>query len=135
MTLVPEAPRFNAAEMWHSLSPEQQEQIGTAALLLNTCCTRNSLGARDEFVEAPEECPPDVGAFMRGEEIAWDMLDQAMEDAVPQLMAEAPPLPDLAPYGVRVCHHCGCTDDMACEGGCAWVGPNLCSACSGGSRA
>ena len=28
------------------------------------------------------------------------------------------------------CRHCGCTDDRACEGGCFWVSPNLCSACA-----
>jgi hypothetical protein len=30
---------------------------------------------------------------------------------------------------LRACAICGCTDDLACEGGCHWVGPNLCSAC------
>lgn len=28
------------------------------------------------------------------------------------------------------CVICGCTDDHACEGGCYWVYPNLCSACA-----
>ena len=27
------------------------------------------------------------------------------------------------------CRRCGCTDDRACPGGCAWVAPNLCSRC------
>lgn len=30
---------------------------------------------------------------------------------------------------VRSCVGCGCTDLQACEGGCYWVGPNLCSRC------
>jgi hypothetical protein len=31
----------------------------------------------------------------------------------------------------RVCAACGCTDEVACEGGCQWVAPNvnLCSRC------
>lgn len=31
----------------------------------------------------------------------------------------------------RKCRVCGCTDDHACEGGCAWVSPDedLCTAC------
>lgn len=29
----------------------------------------------------------------------------------------------------RFCRVCGCTDDAACEGGCYWVEPDLCSAC------
>jgi hypothetical protein len=33
------------------------------------------------------------------------------------------------PYLKRRCHKCGCTDDNACEGGCWWVGPELCSRC------
>jgi hypothetical protein len=27
------------------------------------------------------------------------------------------------------CRICGCTDNKACEGGCSWVEPDLCSAC------
>ena len=30
-----------------------------------------------------------------------------------------------------VCRVCGCTDDRACDGGCWWVQPDLCSACVG----
>jgi hypothetical protein len=30
---------------------------------------------------------------------------------------------------LRACRKCGCTDDRACEQGCAWVGPDKCSAC------
>lgn len=34
------------------------------------------------------------------------------------------------------CRVCGCTDDRACDGGCAWIrveagSPPLCSACAG----
>ncbi|SDU42173.1 hypothetical protein [Jiangella alkaliphila] len=31
----------------------------------------------------------------------------------------------------RSCRECGCTDDDACEGGCSWVEPDLCSTCGG----
>jgi len=27
------------------------------------------------------------------------------------------------------CAMCGCSDEHACEGGCSWSGPNLCSKC------
>lgn len=27
----------------------------------------------------------------------------------------------------RACRYCGCTDDHACPGGCAWVAPDVCS--------
>jgi hypothetical protein len=32
--------------------------------------------------------------------------------------------------GVRKCRGCGCTDDLACPGGCYWVEEDLCSACA-----
>lgn len=28
------------------------------------------------------------------------------------------------------CAYCGCTDDDACEGGCEWIAPNVCSNCA-----
>lgn len=31
---------------------------------------------------------------------------------------------------LRFCRSCGCTDDTACIGGCAWVADGLCSACA-----
>lgn len=31
----------------------------------------------------------------------------------------------------QTCRICGCTDDHACEGGCWWVEPGLCSRCAG----
>lgn len=36
---------------------------------------------------------------------------------------------DWPPEEPRRCRRCGCTDDQACEGGCWWVEPDLCSAC------
>lgn len=33
--------------------------------------------------------------------------------------------------GLRTCRVCGCHDTHACPEGCAWVGPDLCSACEG----
>lgn len=29
------------------------------------------------------------------------------------------------------CRICGCTNQRACEGGCHWIEPDLCSACAG----
>jgi len=28
-----------------------------------------------------------------------------------------------------ICRSCGCSDFFACEGGCSWVEPDLCSSC------
>lgn len=32
--------------------------------------------------------------------------------------------------GAMVCRGCGCSDTVACSGGCFWVAPNLCSRCA-----
>ena len=31
----------------------------------------------------------------------------------------------------RKCRVCGCTDESACDGGCCWVFPDVCSSCEG----
>lgn len=42
---------------------------------------------------------------------------------------------ELSPFGnkqpapERTCLICGCTDSKACEGGCSWVLPEICSKC------
>lgn len=42
---------------------------------------------------------------------------------------DAQEAPAAEPTG-GVCRVCGCTDDHACEGGCYWVEPDLCSRCA-----
>lgn len=32
--------------------------------------------------------------------------------------------------GVQACRACGCSDNWACDGGCEWVEPDLCSSCA-----
>jgi hypothetical protein len=32
---------------------------------------------------------------------------------------------------VATCRVCGCTDEKACDGGCSWTEPDLCSTCAG----
>lgn len=32
--------------------------------------------------------------------------------------------------GASACRECGCTDNVACPGGCWWVEPDLCSTCA-----
>lgn len=33
------------------------------------------------------------------------------------------------PGDLGACGLCGCTDELACPGGCSWVAPDLCSKC------
>lgn len=37
--------------------------------------------------------------------------------------------------GAPVCVMCGCTQERACAGGCAWMAPGICSAHEGTLRA
>lgn len=37
---------------------------------------------------------------------------------------------NLSAIGIAACEKCGCTDDNACQGGCFWIQPGLCSACA-----
>jgi len=37
---------------------------------------------------------------------------------------------NIPAYELRACRGCGCSEFNACEGGCAWVEVDLCSACS-----
>ncbi len=54
------------------------------------------------------------------------------EGQLDELLVKAGKFAGFAPGprpGIRKCRICGCTEDHACEGGCYWVGPDLCSAC------
>lgn len=36
----------------------------------------------------------------------------------------------LVRFEIRACRVCGCTSTKACESGCSWVEPDLCSTCA-----
>lgn len=51
-----------------------------------------------------------------------------------QMCLEEPADPEAGAPPVRTCWACGCTDDRACPGGCAWAvtdapGEDLCTSC------
>ena len=48
------------------------------------------------------------------------------EPLEPMIVDVEPPIP------LEVCRECGCTDELACPGGCFWVGAGLCSRCVAG---
>jgi len=101
--------RFDAAAYWRHLPPGRQKKIGEAAVLLVLAMAADTGNSR--WWHAHEE------AELR--------LRQLLPDP-----AEYPEGPDLAAVGIRACRHCGCTDHSACEPACAWVDPDLCSACA-----
>ena len=63
-----------------------------------------------------------------GVNLEWEeALDRPpVAHSLPSIEEENPATPAA---GAQVCRDCGCTDEKACEGGCTWVEPDLCSAC------
>lgn len=58
---------------------------------------------------------------------------ELIDVTLPRAVAERAPIDaqraaDRA-AGLPACRVCGCTQNAACEGGCAWHEPNLCTAC------
>jgi hypothetical protein len=100
--------RFDARAYWDGLSAEDQRQFGALAML---------------FLVA--------GDAVHGSR--WDHAFEEAEKRIAELVPKAahyPGGPDLAALGIRACRQCGCTDESACEDGCHWVGPDLCSRCA-----
>jgi hypothetical protein len=64
-------------------------------------------------VESPAELDALIATAVTADAFALEVLRQEIYDGQ-----------------VRSCRVCGCTDDHACEGGCSWVEPDLCSACA-----
>jgi hypothetical protein len=117
-TLKP-APLFDALEAWHRLSAVEQQAIGVAAIISAIGYLGNDLPLEQQ----------DGWNY----EAAAGEASLRLEVAVVRAIAEdwqTLPRPSLAPLGVRFCQACGCTEDYACEDGCHWVGPQLCSSCA-----
>jgi hypothetical protein len=83
----------------------------------------------DEGMPADHECVaealyiPGLG-FMRCDEISGAHVVEACVHC-----CQPWPCPTAAAVMPRTCKHCGCTDLLACDGGCSWVSDDECSAC------
>lgn len=68
-----------------------------------------------------------------GDGVAWCIVDDSGERQWLEPTACPPPQRHRRPRKgllVQTCRACGCTDMRACEGGCYWIEPDLCSACA-----
>lgn len=72
----------------------------------------------DDVVALPQpiECKGALGLWP----VPLDLIDEVIVQAVRGQ--------DVA-VGGPTCRACGCTDNTACEDGCYWVEPDLCSSC------
>lgn len=118
-------PRFDGAQAWACLDPEQQAAIGAVAMELAVANLVASLTKPDE---------PRHRAAMRGGMVLVELSLRATFktfSASERLQIERDlPVPSL--IGV-VCRRCGCSQEDACEGGCSWAEADLCTACVDGA--
>jgi hypothetical protein len=110
---------FDPVAVWRDLSDAERDRIGAAALA---------------YVAAGDLCEY-VDEATAQDNTAWDLAVDALEEAVGtasffQGDGRTVYVPDLNAIGIPQCRECRCTDGHACEGGCHWVRPGLCSACA-----
>jgi hypothetical protein len=122
-------PRFDGAAAWAALTPEQQAEIGAVALELVVNANGEDAYFSDYAAEMPAARP-----FIAAQPLLMGLLLDAALAAlcyhhlVPALDDEALPVPIPVLLG-QVCHVCLCSEHDACEGGCGWAQPDLCTAC------
>ncbi len=108
---------------WLALPPDVQQRIGGAAV----AAAVSNLGAYIAIEQAdPVAHRPRVAAFSESLSLIYELVTINVLDGDDTTM---PPRPDLRPLDIRQCRDCGCTDDVACDGGCHWVEDDLCSNC------
>jgi hypothetical protein len=98
--------------LWTALTPEQQREIGVAAIAAGR-------GSAGHFDRADRGWNWDA-AVGEGLRVIGLTIDRAGIKSG---------RPDLRKLGVRMCRGCGCTDDYGCPDLCCWVELDLCSAC------
>ena len=115
-------PIADAAALWAALHPNQRAAIGVAAIDYHLGRT-----LADNAPDGRARLEADA-VDLRTQEILVSVLDVVL-DFGNRWMFDAIPLPSCE-ADVRRCRICGCTDDLACDGGCGLIEPDLCSACA-----
>lgn len=109
--------RFDGTAAFSELPPEVQVEIGGLALELVLAWIGQDAYENEEWTRP----------FHTGEPLLLDQLQSAAEDTLKEILEQ-----DILPVPSRlgqVCEICGCSDEDACEQGCSWISPTLCSAC------
>lgn len=110
--------RLDVSAAWDSLTFGQQRTIGLAAIV-------HVLGAEGALAGGGL-------AYQAAAIEGLEALERAVGESLPDALATWR-CPDVAAIGVTACRVCGCTDAVACDGGCGWTEPDLCSSCAGGA--
>lgn len=83
-----------------------------------------------EIIDNQFTCPYDIEEFDRSQcpsHVKMEDCSQESEKCWERWLLQCVKETTLG----MVCRVCECTDLHACEGGCYWVEPNLCSRCAG----
>jgi hypothetical protein len=124
-------PRFDGAEAWSKLSPEQQAEIG--AITLELAVAQHGIDRHIGQTTNNDGRPFDA---------AEPLLFHALQDSVTTALGsidpdlfdddlEAPPLVPIPSLLGAVCRICRCSEHDPCDEGCGWAEPDLCTACVG----
>jgi len=115
--------RFDGISAWPKLPAEQQLEIGAIALELVVAWFAEELasvpGADDRILRAADAA----------DMLLLDQLRRAVTDALPADVIGEHATARIPSLLGQVCKGCGCSECDACEGGCGWAEPDLCTAC------
>lgn len=103
---------------------DQAKYVITQQALLNTASALRSLDL-DDFIESIEKAET-VAPFF---EPTLYLKNRAAGDPLATMKELATLAKKFAAALPTTCRVCGCTEEKACEDGCSWVAPGLCSAC------
>jgi hypothetical protein len=115
-------PRFDGATTWASLTPAQQAEIG--ALVLEFAVAQHGMDYDSYEVRPFNVLEPLLFAALQ------ETVATAISGIFPDLFNDDLPVPIPSFLG-PICRSCGCSEQNACEGGCSWAEPDLCTACVG----
>lgn len=122
-------PRFSGTSAWSALSLEEQAQIGATALELIVAIRAMQATEDPDRPEEPTSNPVNRAAHASSA-MCITTIDRLATAALPVLMSfDDPPVPSIVG---DVCEGCGCTDEDACDDGCAWLRPGRCTSCAPG---
>jgi len=120
--------RFDGAAAWAALTPAQQAEIGAIALEL--IVNQHGEDAYSIGFEPTAEKRPFQAANPLLNDMLMSAISDALAEAVPALIDDTLPIPVPSLLG-PVCRACGCSEQDACDVGCGWAEPELCTACKG----
>ena len=120
---APPIRRLSEAAAWDAIPAAFQRRISMIAVAYAVAAMEQAETGQSQ-AETTE-----ARAFRAGEEALGQLLRAAIIEAVRALRrSTTPPMPKLLGW---VCRSCGCADHAPCAGGCRWIAPDLCSACTG----